>query len=177
MERRDFSFTLVVALLLTASQIPACAGERKKLRLPWSELGPAVADRKIAMVLPSGTAVEGKVLGVEPDALRLHVTWTTDSKVVRKGQTSIPRSSVSVIRMGRYSKHWRLLLTPGFPAALLGGMAVGVSMHHYSPAPQQIIPIGIGVTLGGTIAGYYVGKRLDRRELTEITIVESGGTR
>ena len=56
-------------------------------------------------------------------------------------------------------------------------MAVGVSMHHYLPAPQQLIPIGIGVTLGGTIAGYYVGKRLDRRELTEITIVEGGGTR
>ncbi|MDP3000749.1 MAG: hypothetical protein Q8N47_24915 [Bryobacterales bacterium] len=169
--------SLVVALLVTAGQIPARAGERIKLRLPWSELGPAVADRKISMRLSSGTAVEGKVLGVEPEALRLHVTWSTDDKVVRKGKTSIPRSSISVIRMGRYSKHWRLLLTPGLPAALLGGMAVGVSMHHYSPAPQQIVPIGIGVTLGGTIAGYYLGKRLDRRELTEITIVGGGATR
>jgi hypothetical protein len=169
--------SLVAAFLLIASLLPAFAGERKRLRLSWSELGPAVADRKIATVLRGGTAIEGKVLGVESDALRLRVTWTTDSKVVRKGETSIPRSSVSVIRMGRYSKHWRLILTPGFPAALIGGMAVGVSMHHYAPGPQQIIPIGIGVTLGGTLAGYYVGKRLDRRELTEITIIERGGTR
>jgi hypothetical protein len=175
--RRCVYTPLVVALLVTASQIPACAGERKTLRLPWSELGPAVADRKVALVLTGGTAVEGKVLGVESDALRLQVTWTTDSKVVRKGKTSIPRSSVSVIRMARYSRRWRLLLTPGLPAALLGGMAAGVSMHHHTPAPQQIVPIGIGVILGGTIAGYYVGKRLDRQELTEITIVEGGGTR
>jgi hypothetical protein len=176
-ETRDFSFTLVVALLLTASQIPAGAGERKNLRLPWSELSPAVADRKIAMVLSSGTAVEGRVLGVEPDALRLHVTWTTDSKVVRKGKTSIPRSSVSVIRMGRYSKRWRLLLTPGLPAALLGAMAVATSSVSPTPAPGKVVWIGVGVTFGATITGYYVGKLLDRRELTEITIVESGETR
>jgi hypothetical protein len=175
---RRYRYTpLVVALIVTGSQIPACAGERKQLRLPWSELGPAVADRKIAMVLSSGTAAERKVLGVEPDALRLHVTWTTDGKVVRKGKTSIPRSSVSAIRMARYSKRWKLLLTPGLPAATLGAMAVATSSVRPAPAPEKVVPIGMVVTVAATITGYYVGKLLDRRELTEITIVEDRGTR
>lgn len=169
--RHRGSMLLVVILFLVAGQSAGLAGERKRLRLPWSELGPVIADKKVALIVPGGTAIEGKALSVEPGALRLHVTKTSDSKAVRKGETSIPRSSVSAIRIARYSRHWRLLLTPGLPAAMLGAMAAAASRVGPTPDPAKIVPIGLGVAVAATVTGYYVGKLVDRRELTEITVV------
>ncbi len=162
---------LTLVLLLTASQAIAFAGAKKRVRLSWSELGPVIADRKIAMTIAGGTAVKGTVLGVDSDALRVRVTWSSDRRAVRKGATSIPRSSVSLIRMDRYSKHWRLILTPGLPAAALGGIYFAAGRVSPTPDPVKLVKIALGVTVAATVTGYLVGNRLDRRELTEITVV------
>ena len=155
--------------LLVASNCFA-AGEQRK-ELAWAELGPAIAGKKIQLVLPGGIEIQGNVLGVEPEALRLDVTKTSNKKAIRKGENSIPRPAVSTIRISRYTKRWRLILTPGLPGALLLAMTVAVTHQRYSPDPQKVVSIGMVVTASSTIAGYYLGKHLDRQELTEIKIV------
>jgi hypothetical protein len=155
--------------LLVASNCFAAGKQRKELA--WAELGPAIAGKKIQLVLPGGVEIQGNVLGVEPEALRLDVTKTSDKKVIRKGENSIPRPAVSTIRISRYTKRWRLLLTPGLPGTLMLAMTVAIAHYPYTADPRKVIPIGMAVTVSSTMAGYYVGKHLDRQELTEIKIV------
>jgi hypothetical protein len=161
-------------VLLVASNCFAAAKQRKELA--WAELGPAIAGKKISLVLPGGVEIQGNVLGVEPESLRLDVTRTSNKKAIRKGETSIPRPAVSAIRISRYTKRWRLLLTPGLPGALMLAMAGAVAGQRYAPDPRVVIPVGVGVTASSAIAGYYIGKHLDSQELTEIKIVHQPGT-
>jgi hypothetical protein len=155
--------------LLTASTCFAAGKQRKELA--WAELGPAIAGKKIQLFLPGGIEVQGNVLGVESEALRLDVTRTSNPKAIRKGENSIPRTAVSTIRISRYTKRWRLLLTPGLPGVLLLAMTVAVTHQRYAPDPRKVVSIGMAVTVSSTITGYYLGKHLDRQELTEIKII------
>lgn len=155
--------------LLVASNCFAAGKQRKELA--WVELGPAIAGKKIQLVLPGGIEIQGNVLGVEPEALRLDVTKTSNRKAIRKGENSIPRPAVSTIRISRYTKRWRLLLTPGLPGALVLAMTVALTHQSYGSDPRKVVPIGMAVTASSTVAGYYLGKHLDRQELTEIKIV------
>jgi hypothetical protein len=159
---------LWIALLVAGACL--AAGKQSK-ELAWAELGPAIAGQKIQLILPGGVAIQGNVLGVEPEALRVDVTKTSQKEAIRKGENSIPRPAVSTIRISRYTKRWRLLLTPGLPGALVLAMTVALTHQRYAPDPRKVVPIGMAVTASSTIAGYYAGKYLDRQELTEIKIV------
>jgi hypothetical protein len=50
-------------------------------------------------------------------------------------------------------------------------MATATSRVSPTPDPAKVVGIGMGVTLGTTVTGYYVGKKLDTREETEITVI------
>jgi hypothetical protein len=156
-------------VLLAASN--CLAADEPGKELPWAELGPAIAGKKIQLILPGGVEIQGNVLRVEPGALRLDVTRTSNKKAIRKGENSISRPAVSTIRISRYTKRWRLLLTPGLPGALVLAMTVALTHQRLTPDPREVVPIGMAVTASSTIAGYYAGKYLDRREPTEIRIV------
>jgi hypothetical protein len=164
-----YRYHTVAALILFS--LPSFAVQKQRLRLEWQDLAPVIGDRKIALVLPDGTAIEGKVLGVEAGALQLQVTKTSDRKVMRKGPAEIPRAAVRVIRITRYANYWRLALTPGIPGAALGAMAVATSSVQPTPDPVKVVTIGMAVAVGTTITGYYLGKKLDCREWIEITVV------
>ncbi len=119
---------------------------------------------------PSRTHIEGTVLAIEPEALRLRISMTSSPKQYAKGETAVPRSAVSVIRTTKETKYWRLLLAPGIPAAALGAMAAATSGVSPTPDPQKVVPIGLGVAVGTTVAGYGLGNSLDS-EVTEIFVI------
>lgn len=60
-------------------------GDARQMQLRWGELAPRIENRKVALVLPGGTHIEGKVEGVEPEGLRLRVAGTSDHKELPKG--------------------------------------------------------------------------------------------
>ncbi len=91
----------------------AWAGQAGQASLRWSELGPRVTGKKVALVLPDGTSVQGKVRGVDPAGLRLDISKTSDRRTQPKGVYTIPRQSVSVLRVTEYRKIGRLLFTAG----------------------------------------------------------------
>lgn len=163
--------TATVAALLWMSQGLALGGGPSPLQLRWSELDSVITGRKVAMVLPGGTHIEGKVLRVEPESLWLDISKTSDRVAQPKGERRIPRQSVSVLRYTEYRKIRRLIGTLALPAAVAAGMLAGGARDCYEGPCIILFPaIGIGSAAGGAVGGYYIGKRADRR-VTDIRIV------
>jgi hypothetical protein len=163
----DRKLVFVLGTLLGLSQSLLWGGPQTQLT--WSELG-SVVDEKVTTVLPGGTHIEGKVLAVEPEGLRLRVAKTSDRNVMPKGERLVPRASVSVLRVTKHRVLARPLCALGAAGAtaaiVLGGMS-----DVYEGALVIVRPAAAaGGAIGMGVAGYYIGKRLDRT-VTEIRIV------
>ncbi len=135
----------------------------------WNELGARVGGNKVALVLPDGTHLEGRVREVEPGGLRLRVSKTSDRKVIRKGEQLIPRASVTLLRVTEYRKLGRLLTTVGAlgaAAAIVASQSIDV---YEGPMVIAVPAVIAGGMVGVGVGGYYTGKALDKR-VTEIRI-------
>ena len=156
-------------LLLGGESLLRCE-EPRRLQLPWNELGPRITGHKVALVLPNGTHIEGKVRDVEPNALHLKVSKTSDRELLPKGERLIPRQSVSLMRVTEYRKLGRLLVTSGALAVAAGIVATNYP-DLYEGATVAIVPaVTAGGLVGVGLGGYYAGKRLDRT-VTEIQVL------
>ncbi len=155
--RRQLQFLWTILLILPAATPSRAATETR----PWSQLGEVTKGKKIKMVLPSGTRVEGTAVGVDTEASTVEVTKTSNHQEIGKGNASIPRSSVSVIQTRQCSRKWRAILGMGLPAGLLGGTVAG--MNAQSPAVDARMALGVGVAVaaGGAVGGYFIGRSLD----------------
>ncbi len=147
----------------------ARAGEPRQERLPWEAVGSRVMDKKVALVLPDGTHVEGKVIGVEREGLRLKVSKTSNRKTQPKGNHVIPREALSVLRVTEYRKIGRLLGTLG-AVATAGGIVATKQIDLYEGPLTVVVPVTIGVGMvGSAIGGYYTGKAFDKK-VVEIVV-------
>ena len=154
--------TKLVSLLLIAPFM-ICADNPATATAKWSDLPGLVTNRKVALVLPAGTQVEGKVLRVEPEGLRIRVSKTSDRGAVAKGERLLPRQSVSVLRLTEYRRLGRLLCTAG-AMATAGIIVAAQDMDLYEGALVAIVPaVAAGGTAGLGVAGYFIGKRIDKR--------------
>jgi len=161
---------IVLVALLAMSRSLLWAGEPRQLQLKWSELGPRIEDRKVALVLPGGTYVEGKVQRVVLDGLWLRVSKTSDRQAQPKGSHLIPRPSVSMLQVTEYRKLARLLVTAGAIAAAAGIVAANHPDLYEGPLVVIVPAVAAAGMVGVAIGGYYAGKRLDKRVI-EIRIV------
>jgi hypothetical protein len=149
-----------------------CAGaaEPLQLQLKWGELWPRITDKKVALVLPDGTHVEGKVLAVEPEGLRLNVKKSSNRAVQPKGKHLIARQAISLLRVTEYRKIGRLLGTVG-AVGVAAGIVAASSIDVYEGPLVIIVPAVVaGGIAGSAVGGYYAGKAFDKR-VTEIRIV------
>ena len=154
------TWPLALGLLLVAAS-QAAADETVEVK--WDVLGPMIANRKIALALPDGTEIQGKALAAGPDGLRLKVSKTSDRKVMRKGERLVPRASVSVIRMTQHHGIARLLVPAGVLAVSVAVVATRDIDIYEGPLVVVVPVVAAGAIAGGTVAGYYVGKRMDRK--------------
>jgi hypothetical protein len=150
----------------------AWAGQTGQVSLKWSELGPRITGKKVAMVLPDGTDVQGKVRGVDAAGLRLDISKTSDKRVQPKGAHTIPRQAVSFLQVTEYRKAGRLLFTLGTLAAAGAFVAIGARDSGLTEGPLVVIVPAVGAagTAGLGVGGYYFGKAVDKR-VTGIRIV------
>jgi hypothetical protein len=147
-------------------------GARKvELSLRWGEIEPHIGQRTIALVLPDGVHLVGKVMDITPDALALNVTKSSDPKGHPKGKTSITRSDVTVIQFSETKGSKRALWSSvGAGAGLVGGWLLAEGVYHVSGEGQGlwVEPAGIGLILGlagaGGATGYIGGRSSDRVE-------------
>lgn len=179
MSNRTMPVTRAVSVLacLMLWQGAASAARKVELALPWSQLAPVIQQRKIALVLPGGTHVEGKVIDVTAEALVLNVTKTSDSSAQPKGKTSIARSAVLAIRLNETKGPKRALWTSvGAGAGAASGWLLAEGVYHVSGEGQGIWsePGGAGLLLGlaggGAALGYIIGRSSDQVE-TYVRIV------
>jgi hypothetical protein len=159
------------ALMFCAACSWARAGAApRQAQLRWDELDARIANKKVALVLPDGTHVEGKVIRVEPDGLRMDVRKSSDRNAQPKGSHLIPRRAVSFLRVTDYRKLGRLLGTTG-AIALAAGIVAAQEIDLYEGPLVVIVPaVAAAGTAGAGVGGYYLGKSLDKR-VTEIRVV------
>jgi hypothetical protein len=167
-------FLIVLVALLGMSQSLLRAAEPRQLQLKWNELGPRIEDKKVALVLPGGTYIEGKVQVVRSDGLSLRISKTSDRQAQPKGWQLIPRQSVSTLRVTEYRKLARLLVTAGALAVAAGIAAANYPDLYEGPAIVVVPAVTAGGMAGVAVAGYYAGKRLDKRVI-EIRVVGEDG--
>ncbi len=166
--------SVVLAVMFCAACGLARGGApAQQVQLKWEELDARIVKKKVAFVLPDGTAVEGKVIGVEPDGLRLKVSKSSNRNAQPKGKHLVARQAISVLRVTDYRKLGRLLGTMGAIAAAAGIVAAQHIDLYEGPALIIVPAVAAGGTVGAGIGGYYLGKAFDKR-VTEIRIVPDG---
>jgi len=140
-----------------------CAADPKEVSLRWTELEPAVAGRQIRMTLPNGPQIKGRVLAVEPQALRIQITKTSDKLVQPKGEISLPRTAIPVLQVMRYGIRWRIFGTAIGPV-LVGAAGASVAARGAGTVNDlpKYIGYGAGAVIGTGVGGYFLGKRADR---------------
>ena len=161
--------TIVILLTVTAS----LAAEARKERIAWPEVKSATRSATITMILPSGTEIRGKVLEVQPQALIVDVTKTSNSRDVEKGRASIPRASASTIHARKCGVKWRAILAIGLPAGLLAATAGAINAQSTTVKGGEAYGVGVGVAAGSAVAGYFIGRKLDCHD-TDIAVIQDG---
>lgn len=166
---------LSVVLLSIPSIVFAAAAD--EIQLPWSEIAAFVDHKTVALVLPEGAMIEGKVLAVEPDALVLDIKKSSDPRAHPPKQSSIPRSSVSVLQLKQVKGNRRWLGAAigagggGVAAWLLAEGVFHVSGEGLNPSKAPVVVGAVaGIVAGATAIGYFVGRGGDKR-VTFIKII------
>lgn len=120
--------------------------------------------KKIALVLPDGAELRGRVTSVQADALVLDVSKTSGKVAHPKGATTLPRSSVRSFTMGRTGWKWRVI---GTAIGLGGGLAMGVFVNTYSHNEGDGAPAAVAAVVAlPTALGYLAGWAADRGSVT-----------
>lgn len=132
----------------------------KNRRCHWSDLEERIRGKNISLVLPDGTSVSGKALGVTPEHLTLDVRKTSNSAVQPKGTGTIPAQSVSVLQVDKTGKKWRIICTIAMPVIVAGSiLAAAGDLPQSGESGYAAVSAATFASLGG---GYLLGWALDR---------------
>jgi len=134
--------TLCVAMLTLAFTGLVFASGMETQELRWSELQAAVEGKKVEIVLTDGRQLEGKVLEVTPDVLRLK----TGGNV-----TELPRATITTLAWTKIKGRWRAA------GAVIGYAVPGGLLGERVQGPLILVPIGAG------LIGYLAGREADRK--------------
>lgn len=162
-------FAVLIVNLLSIPSIGVAAGA-DEIQLPWSEIAALVEHQKVALVLPDGAMIEGQVLAVEADALVLDIKKSSDSRSHPARQTSVPRSSVSVLQLKQVKGNRRWLgAAIGVGAGGVAGWLLAEGVFHVSgeglnPSRAPVVVGSVaGLVAGAAAIGYFAGRKGDRR--------------
>lgn len=144
---------LVAVLPATAATPPA--------EIRWNELAALIVGHHVSIPLPGGGSVEGEALSVRDDSLVLDIGKTSDPGRYPKGQTPIPRASVTEVRLvERRGSGGRIL---GTVVGALGGMVAGGEIAaHGTRSEGAVVSTFTATAVAGTVAGYFAGRSADR---------------
>ena len=135
------------------------------LELRWSELAPLLQGTRVDITLTDGTMLHGEILALRDDGLVMDVSSSSKETTYRRGSGMVPRVAVSLIRLERSRGAWGRHL--GTVIGVLSGVVIGAYVTGRAADSASLgIPLFLSVASGITVAGYYGGRRLDRRVTT-----------
>jgi len=143
----------------------------------WNELAPLIVGHHVSIPLLGGGIVEGEALSLRDDSLVLDISKTSDASRYPKGQTPIPRASVTEIRMAeRRGTGGRIL---GSVVGALVGMVAGAEIAaHGTRSEAAVVSTFTATAVALTIGGYYAGRSADRHtRLLRIASAAGAGPR
>ncbi|MFN0170552.1 MAG: hypothetical protein ACKV22_29375 [Bryobacteraceae bacterium] len=151
-----------IALGLTLATADAAVAGTKRLTLNWNELGSAVENRQVTVVLSRGVRLSGMVAEVRPETLRMALNQSSDKKAYPPGEVSIAREEVTEIRIKEVKGPGRLIGAAGLGAgASLGTLGWAISDSRVNVADSTRITQWTAITAGAVVGGYLVGRWLD----------------
>lgn len=160
------------SLLLWMTPVSGLAAMPSGNRISWDEFRAQITPRhKIRMLLPDGAHVEGYPLAIRPDAVDLRVTRTSNKQAHPKGESRIPRSSFSVVEVRkprRAGKGIGTLAPIGIGAGIL---AAGLMSSDDTTFYNGVVTGSCTMGFGG-VAGFFVGRAIDRRFETVVILPE-----
>jgi hypothetical protein len=129
--------------------------------IQWNELAALIVGHHVSIPLAGGVVVEGDALSVRAQALMLDIGRTSDSRQYPKGQTAIPRASVTEVRLAEHRGSGGRIL--GTVVGALVGMVVGGEIAVHGPNSEAAgVSTFTASAVACTVAGYYAGKSADR---------------
>ena len=136
----------------------------KQVDVRWEQLGGLISGKKISLTLPDGASVEGNVASVQADSLILTTLKSSDARAYPKRETSIPRASVSAVRLLEMRIVGRVAGT--VTGAVIGvGTVVAIAVGNgilNKPSGGENAAAAIAL-VGLPVAGYFIGRSLDRK--------------
>ena len=152
---------MLVSFCLVLGNVQA---ETRPLELKWGELAPTVQGHPVELTLAGGVKVTGEVAAIREDAMVLDVSKTSDAKAYPKGNASVPRSSIQLLKLKRAAGWGRTLgTTLGVLSGItVGGYAAGSTQKDAGPAIAVFLIVAGAISVGG----YYLGKQADQRATT-----------
>ena len=160
------------SLLLWMTPASGLAAGAPGNRITWEEFTAQITPRhKIRMLLPDGSHVEGYPLVIRPDAVDMRVTRTSNKQTHPKGESAIPRSSFSVVEVRKPRRAGKVIGT-----LVPIGIGAGILAAGLTSSDDTVFYTGVaagGCTMGfGAVAGFFVGRAIDRRFETLVIIPE-----
>lgn len=152
------AIALCVALPVESAAAP------KEIRARWSELAGIAVGKSIAVVLPGGAHLRGRVIDVENDKLVLDVTRTSDPATFPKGRGVLPRASVRSFTMTQSRTRWKII---GTAIGLGAGLAIAAPVNAYAHNEGNGAPGAIAAIIAvPTALGFLGGWSADRKTVT-----------
>jgi hypothetical protein len=126
----------------------------------WNELAALVVGHNVSIPF-SGIVVEGEPLSVRDDSLMLDIRKTSDPSRCPKGQTSIPRTSVTEVRILEHGGAGGRIL--GSVVGALVGMVAGAEIAvHGTHSEAAGVSVFSATAVASTVGGYCAGRSADR---------------
>lgn len=155
------AMTVLVLVCLVRAGVQA---ETRPLELKWGELAPTVQGHSVELTLTGGVKITGDVAAIREDAMVLDVRKTSDAKAYPRGNASVQRSSIELVKLKR-SGGWGkpLGITLGVLSGVtVGGYVAGTTQNDAGPAIAVFLIVAGAMSVGG----YLLGKRADQRSTT-----------
>jgi len=138
--------------------------ETRPLELKWGELAPTIQGHTVELTLTGGTRVTGDVAAIRNDTMVLDVKKTSDAKAFPKGNASIPRDSIQLVKLKRSGAWGKTLGTTlgVLSGVVVGGYVAGTTQNDAGPAVAVFLVIAGAMSVGG----YLLGRRADQTATT-----------
>ena len=168
LNRYAIGITMMVMLGWGAPRAGAAAKEERQIK--WEGLSTLVG-RKVRVVMPDGSRIEGKATKLETDALAVDIGKTSNKTAYPKGPFLVPRATLKTLDVSHPTKQWRIICTAaggalglffGVEAAIrIGGLFGNQNKGRAGEAFGAL-------AIGSPIIGYAVGSAADRRTITYV---------